>query len=106
MKKIELPDETGKVISIEVASQTTRYARRLYKMCEHHRIIVDVTLNSLICRDCNKEVNPVQWVAMMAEDWSRVKRLTEEYNKAAERVEERSKVKCRHCGKMTPLERR
>lgn len=103
MVNIELPDAHGKVISITVAGQTTRFARRLFKECPHHRIAVDVTLSNLICSDCGKEVNPVQWVAMMAEEWHRVKRVADEYRKQADRVETRSKVKCRVCGKMTPL---
>lgn len=101
--KIELPDEAGKVISIEVSKHTTRYARRLFKECEHHRIEVDATLKNLICLDCHKEVNPVQWVSMMVEEWHRIKMLTDAYQREAEKKEKRSRVKCLHCGELTPI---
>ena len=103
--KIDLPDETGKVVSIEVAKHTTRYGRRLFNECEHYSIEVDPTLAAVTCKLCGKEINPVQWIMLMAEEWHRIKRLSDEYKKQADRVEERSKVKCRICGKMTPIGR-
>lgn len=101
--EIELPDaDGGNVISISIAKHTSRYARRLWKECPHDGIDIDPTLDTLYCRDCGKDVNPVQWLAMMVEEWHRVKALYEKHRQMAEKVEERSKVKCRHCGKFTP----
>ena len=101
--KIDLPDESGKVVSISVAQHTTRYGRRLFKECTHNRIHVDETLATLHCLDCDKEINPVVWIAMLAEDWQRVERITKAYKIECDKLDARSRVKCRHCGKITPV---
>jgi len=60
-------------------------------------------LTTIRCLDCEKDINPVVWLAMLAEEWQRVERLTGEYKAAAEKLNEKSRTKCRHCGKMTPV---
>jgi len=103
--KIELPEMSGKVVSIEVAKQTSRYARRLFKECPHTRIQIDQTLTTLLCLDCGKDINPVIWLAGLVEEWHRLNWITDKYNEASKKLEEKSKAKCRHCGKMTPISR-
>ncbi len=40
---------------------------------------------------------------MMVEEWHRVENLYANYKAASEKHEKRSKVKCRNCGKLTPI---
>ena len=99
--KVELGDKDN-VISIEVFRRN-RQMRRIYEQCPHNGVTVDTSLTTLICRDCGASLNPVEWVASLAEEWDRIKRMTDDYKKATEKYEKLSKTKCRHCGKMTSL---
>lgn len=56
-----------------------------------------------MCRDCGAEIVAVAWIAMLAEHWGRILRLTAEHEAAAEALKKRSNVKCQHCGEMTPV---
>ncbi len=101
--RIDLPDEDGgNVISIEVLRQS-RYYRRLQKTCPHHAITIDTALAQVKCKSCGAELNPMETLAMMVEEWHRVQNLYERYKAANELHEKRSRVKCRNCGKLTPI---
>jgi ribosomal protein S27E len=106
--KIDLPDiDGGNVISIEVLRRS-RFERRLWQTCAHHNITIDTALAQIQCNTCGVQLNPVEWVAMMAEEWHRVTRLHEQLNEQKRRtdariqeLEAKSKVKCQHCGRFT-----
>lgn len=101
--KIDLPDtDGGNVISIEVLRRS-RFARRLHQTCPHHNFIVDTALAHVKCQDCGAELNPTECLAMLIDEWHRVHDLYVRYSEAAEKHEKRSKVKCRSCGKLTPI---
>ncbi len=100
--KIDLPDENGNVISIEVARRNMR-ERQMRRQCTHHRIAVDTSLSHLKCLDCGADLNPVEWVAMMAEEWHRIQILYEGYKQARQELSEKQRVRCKHCGQMTPV---
>jgi DNA-directed RNA polymerase subunit RPC12/RpoP len=100
--KIELPSDDGKVISLEVRRESI-YGRRLRKTCPHGRALIDTALAMVICQDCGKELNPIEHLASLAEEWARIERLYEMYRQEKEAVETRKKVKCRHCGHFTNI---
>jgi ribosomal protein S27E len=102
--KIDLPNEEGNVISLEVV-RSSRYARALTKKCRHARVLIDTSLNNLECRDCGALLNPVEHLASLVEEWARIERLYENYRKEKDHVETRKKVKCRHCERFTPITR-
>jgi|APLak6261669087_1056070.scaffolds.fasta_scaffold03442_3 ribosomal protein S27E len=105
---IDLPDtEGGNVISIEVLRKS-RYQRRLMDICPHHATLIDTALAKVICKDCGAELNPIEWVAMMSEEWHRVtllyQRLKEQKQQTDAKIQEleaKIKVKCQHCGRFT-----
>ncbi len=100
---IDLPDtDGGNVIRIEILRQS-RYLRQRMRTCPHHKLIVDTALAQVKCGDCGAELNPMECLAMMVEEWHRVENLYANYKAASEKHEKRSKVKCRNCGKLTPI---
>ncbi len=99
--KVEMPNETN-VISIEVVRRS-RIEKKLRAECTHIRTSVNVELNHLTCLDCGAHLNAVEWIAQLAEEWDRIQRMTAEYRAAAEKHEQRTRTKCRHCGQFTPV---
>lgn len=96
---VDLPDPAGgKVISIEIARKS-----RFDRKCPHYRIAVDVDFAAIECRDCGKELNPIEWIAMMTEEWARVTSLYKKYTVAKELYDEKERSRCQHCGKMTRI---
>lgn len=95
---VELGDKDN-VISIEVLRKH-RYQR---EGCTHHSIEVDETLANVLCRNCGKEVNAVAWIAMMAQEWWRVKDLYQLHRDAAEVWEAKQRTQCQFCKKITPV---
>lgn len=106
--KIDLPDESGSnVISIEVLRRS-RYERQLFSTCPHHETLIDTALAQVSCKLCGAQLNPIEWAAMMSEEWHRVTRLYNQLKEQKQRTDEaikeleaKSKVKCQHCGKFT-----
>jgi hypothetical protein len=100
---IDLTDEMGAtVVSIEVLRRN-RHRRHAEGACKHKRTEVDEDLAELLCKDCGLRLNPIAWVASLAEDWSEVDRLWKGYRAERERLEERRRVKCHGCGTMLTL---
>lgn len=99
--KIPIPDN---VIELSVIRED-RLLRAMKEKCPHNRVQIDPTLTKIACKDCEKDLNPVEWLAQAAEHWSYIKRLYDDYNRAKAEFNEASKCKCRHCGKMTPVPR-
>ena len=77
--------------------------RRIHEQCTHGRVSVDTALVHLKCLDCGALLNPVEWVASLADEWDRITRMTDDYKKTIEKYEKRSRTKCRHCGEFTPV---
>ncbi|MGZ8221755.1 MAG: hypothetical protein ACXWT0_08925 [Methylobacter sp.] len=106
--KIELPDsDGGNVISIEIL-RISRFERRLRETCSHHNITVDTALANIQCNTCGVQLNPIEWISMMTEEWHRIARLYERLKEQKRDTEEKikeleakSKVKCQHCGRFT-----
>ncbi len=96
--KVEFPDaDGGNVISLEVAR------KRMFKGdgCRHLSITVDRAETMLTCNGCGHQVNPVEWVASMIEEWCRVRNLIDQYKRLLARYEAKQRTRCEHCNKIT-----
>lgn len=97
--KVELPDSAGEnVISISVVRKT-----RFSRDCRHRQVEVDPVLAEVECKSCGKNVNPIEWIAMMAEEWDRVKELYRLHKDAADVWEEKQRTQCQFCKRITPV---
>lgn len=97
--KVEISGVDGaKIISIEVARH-----RKLLEGCKHIRVEVDRSLSTLTCLDCGRQVNPVEYIAYLAEEWKRIEYRIEQYKALEEKHAQRTRTKCMHCGKFTPV---
>lgn len=98
---IDLTNEDGAtVVSIEVLRRQ-RYATS--GRCRHGRVQTDEEAAELLCRDCGLRLNPVSWIAGLAESWREVSRLWDGYRAERERLEQRQRVRCRACGETVVL---
>ena len=105
--KIDLKDALGaKVISIAVARKT--YDERTRAPCSHIAIEVDPLLSRVTCQKCGASVNPVEWIAMLAEHWECIERINEKLHAQhlllqheAKLLEQQQRAKCQHCQRIT-----
>lgn len=88
----------AKVICMRVVS--TRFHP---DKCQHVNMEVDEELNSVKCSDCSADLNPINLLARLARDESRYGERVEEMKKLKAELEARSRCKCKHCQKMTPI---
>lgn len=102
MIEVKLPDEAGNVVELAVVRDSI-LARRAKEQCPHRRVKIDTVLSQLICRDCKASLNPVGWLAMLAEEWARVRRLTEQLRDATAKFEAKKRTRCEHCFKVTKV---
>lgn len=77
-----------------------------YGKCQHAHVEVCEKKAECICRDCGEKLNPI-WVLMriatddriFVDRWAGMKA-------EMQLMQGRMRVKCRHCGKFTPVESR
>jgi hypothetical protein len=96
--KVTLP---GNVISIEVA-RASRRVRRLEGKCAHTNMTIHA-VDGLVCADCDKQLNPIGWIIERMEDLNAIGYREKELNAVAKKLDERTRTKCVHCQKMTPV---
>lgn len=100
--KIPPPDGGAKVISLEVV-RASRQSRMMSQQCPHHNCKLDASHTVLSCKDCGKDLNPIEWIVMMTEEWAYVQRLFEQYREMKSRYEGKTRCRCEHCGKLTKI---
>lgn len=103
--KIELPDpgESGNVISIK-ARRASHSERGIMKdKCLHWHVEFDTAFTTLDCADCKRQLNPIEYLAMLVEHWAYVRRLYEQYREAKYAYEAKKRCRCEHCGKLTKV---
>jgi ribosomal protein S27E len=99
---IDLPDEYGNVVSLVVRRESLS-KKRFSGRCQHTKLIVDEDFTTLECRSCGKHLNPVEWLAKVAEFYRGLQRERSRYESAKNRYEAKSRCKCEHCGKITRI---
>lgn len=97
-----IPPFEGNVISLEVVREGIR-SRQIYQKCTHQNVVVDTSLTSLHCKDCNQDLNPVEWIASRAEFYDGLNHRRLELIKEQKRYEAKKRCRCEHCGKITSV---
>ncbi len=59
----------------------------------------------VICRDCGATLNPMYALKMLANQETRWHETRSRYQDEMKRLDERRRVTCEHCGKMTKIRR-
>ncbi|HCY86904.1 MAG TPA: hypothetical protein DHV36_17370 [Desulfobacteraceae bacterium] len=77
--------------------------RLKYSGCQHKAIVVDPDLEYVECRDCGERLNPMNALYRICTEESRFVHRIASYKKWYQKYKEKHRVKCRHCGKMTPV---
>jgi hypothetical protein len=65
--------------------------------------IVDEALAEVECGGCGAKLNPMWVLVRLALEDRRMQEAANRYQEEMKRLDERSKTKCRSCGKMTPV---
>ena len=99
---IEFGDQFGNVISL-VVRRYGLFRKKYHGACQHRRITVDPEYTQLECRDCGKQLNPVEWLANKSEFYQGLQYERHRWEAAKKHYEVKSKCKCEHCGKMTRI---
>ncbi len=73
--------------------------------CAHRHVIVDRALNELACRDCKERLNPIEYIARVAEGIAGWEYERQRIIDARGQFEERKKCRCTKCGEMTEIRR-
>ena len=72
--------------------------------CQHRQILVDEMLSEVECADAGSaKLNPVATLARFAREESRWSREADRAHEEIERLNQRVRCTCLHCGKMTPI---
>ena len=86
-------DEDQKIISFT--------KRRVQKECVHNQVIINEDKNTITCKQCNHELNPIQWVIGHIRKIN--SGLRNANNKLAqaraieEKLQKKSSFMCKHC---------
>lgn len=73
------------------------------KYCTHKYVLIDPDLEYVQCRDCGEKLNPMQVLYRAATEETRLYYRIKEMHKWEKKYKEKSRVKCQHCNKMTPV---
>jgi hypothetical protein len=65
--------------------------------------LVDSTRNTVECKACGKEVNPIAVLLQMCRSECRWREFKRQYVALKQEIETKSRAKCQHCGKFTRL---
>ena len=76
---------------------------RSYTGCRDHAYIIDPELDTVSCGICEKTFNPMSVLEDLARRESKWTYNGERYREEMKRLGERSRTKCKHCGKMTRI---
>ncbi len=90
------------VISLDVVRKGREH-RRHTEECAHDAIEIDTLKTELTCTKCGTKINPVEWIAMIAEDWSRINWRYQEVARLNKAIDMKRRTKCEHCGKVTKV---
>ena len=78
-----------------------------FPTCNHYgSYIVDEAEAEVTCGRCGEKLNPMWVLQQLANKEHQWHRVREQYQEEMKRLDERSRTKCQHCGKMTSISRR
>jgi hypothetical protein len=73
--------------------------------CKHAHVQVDRALAELTCLDCKERLNPIEYIARVAERLTGWEYERQQIKKAREQYAERKQCRCTKCGEMTEIRR-
>lgn len=74
-----------------------------YTGCINHSYIIDAEAKEVTCSKCTKTFDPMSVLVDLARHESRWFEHKRQYVQEMKRLDEKSRTKCQHCGKMTRL---
>lgn len=91
---VKLKTVPGKPISV---------AQVPYTACRHLHTEIDPQKAEVTCLDCKALLNPIWLLEQLSREDDRLFRRWAELKATIQAMDERTKTKCKHCGKMTPI---
>lgn len=77
-----------------------------YSRCRHLHTLVDEQLAEVKCADCGEKLNPIWVLARLGDEDDRIRNLWARMRAEVRLAAARTRVKCRNCGGMTPVDSR
>jgi hypothetical protein len=74
--------------------------------CIHQQFIVDPEKAEVECATCKEKLSPMWVLSYLCTKDTQMHEAAKRYKDEMQRLADRSKTKCRHCGKMTDISRR
>ena len=71
--------------------------------CRHIRLLVDEDRAYVECQDCGEMLNPMAILCRFAREESRYIYQARALRNWRIKLQEKSRTKCEHCGRMTPV---
>lgn len=71
--------------------------------CSHMSIHIDESKSTIYCAQCKREINPVWWIKRIAVELKDLQNTAEYWGDVIDANKAKSKTKCKHCQKMTPI---
>lgn len=76
------------------------------KPCHHQAFVIDHEKSEVECKDCKAKLNPMWVLQQLAARDHRFQAAHLRYHEEMKRLDERTRTKCQHCGKLTRVSRR
>lgn len=73
------------------------------RVCPHLHLSVDPEKAFVECKDCQEKLNPMAVLSRFAKEESRWSIERQSMNETIKKLQEKSRCKCEHCGKMTRI---
>jgi len=75
--------------------------------CDHlfTQYIIDPAAAEVECGKCHEKLNPMWVLERLASEDRRIEDSRKRYREESQRLSDRLKTKCQHCGKMTRISR-
>ncbi|MBW5416059.1 MULTISPECIES: hypothetical protein [unclassified Pseudomonas] len=74
-----------------------------HKSCKHERFVIDERLAYIRCADCSEKIDPMFALLQLCRKQGEFMRQHDRYQVEIERLNERTRTKCTHCGQMTRI---
>lgn len=96
-------------VKFKPAGPTDRTLLQPYEVgkrtCYHEKFVIDPTLATVECGACHEKLDPMWVLGHLCNRDGTFARAHDRYADEMKRLDERSRTKCRHCGKLTEISR-
>lgn len=79
--------------------------RRGPNECQHRIAIVDEEKAEIECSECGEKLDPIKYLAKLADREGRMYAAMVQLRRDYEKVKEKTRCKCQHCGQMTRIDK-